>query len=308
MFTNPRPNPIRVALIVSLAILTLTGTLTAQTITVREVIRGYLKAQGGEDRLEKVQSIKIEGTVTQGEANYRLLQFKKLPNLVRLNISGENKNFSMGYNGKTAWIKPSKAPQSIPMEAEAAETFIANATLFSQLYTLRDRQDSINLLGESTVKGEPCYELQVKTLEGSEMIYFLGKNDFLERKVSQFVKSENGVIRNESFFSDFREVPPLTIPFLIESYSEGELSSIVKIKAAKLNAGVFNSYFNPPGGLTSLDELKEQGTSTEPNITNQRERSIGLNLAPQEEETPILSSEPIRLLQEDEDTEFDISP
>lgn len=310
MFTSPSTNPFRITIIIGFVFVCLIQSLSAETITVREVIRGYLTAQGGEDRLEKVQSIRIEGTVTQGGSTYRLRQFKKLPNLVRLNISGDNRNLSLGYNGEIAWVKPKNAPQSIPMEPEATEAFIANATLFSQLYVLRDELNSINLLGESTVKGESCYELQLRTREGTEMIYFLGKNDFLERKVVQLVNSAGAVIRNETYFDDFQKIAPLTIPYYIESYSDGELSSTINIKSAKLNAGVFNSYFNPPGGLTSLEKLKGESKDRSSPKTIQRARNIGLNLDGQSDEAkPILSPEPIKLLEDDDEaSEFDTSP
>ncbi len=253
--------PLRHSLL--LFLLALPGVLPA--VTLQEVIQGYINAQGGEEAIKTVHSLRLEGVIIQGDATVPFIQFKKVPNLMRTIVELPQGEFISGYDGKTAWMKSRVMQHSLAMEPEAAAATATSAPLFSQLYTLRDQPDRLLLLGSAEIDGESCYEVQARPDSGQDITFFVSAENFLEKKVEFIHKSEGKLSRTEVYYSAERKVPPLTIPFLITTYQDGKLSNEIRIEKAAINPGIYSDYFSPPGGIRTKEEIvAEQKKKTAP--------------------------------------------
>ena len=86
--------------------LTLAALLTpAHAQDADKIVDQYIKAQGGSKNLSKVQTLVIEGTITnaaEGKSGTYTLD-TKLPNRYYSELIIDDKNVIEAYNGKSAW-------------------------------------------------------------------------------------------------------------------------------------------------------------------------------------------------------------
>lgn len=221
----------------------------AEAGSLEVIIDGYIQAQGGEEAIKKVKALKISGTINNEGKELTFVQIKKVPNLMRMTLDLPQGELITGYDGKVAWTKSRQMEHSILLNATDTAALAASATLFSPLYNKRDQLSDLLLLGESVVRGDPCYDIEVRVKGSDSTIISISQSTFLERKMERVYTLEGKTTREEHYYEGQLRVPPLTIPRTIESYEDGVLTGAITIESAKLNPGVFSSYFSPPGGL-----------------------------------------------------------
>lgn len=288
MFINRALKPtLRAAclfLILPLALKAQDGTEMPPVDTVPGVMMRYLKAHGGELAIERVKALRIEGEVEAEGHVSSFLQIKKVPNLERTKIAREEGDLSMGYNGEVAWVKPARLEGSLRMDPEQAAGYTANTPIISQLYRLRNYPENIRLSGVTEIRGHPAIELQLQTLEAQRMTLFLDARTFYGLKTEILAESDQGTFLTETYFSDFQFVKPFHLPFRIETYVNQELKSVVRIESIHINPGIFDAYFDPPGGITDKatgsvrDERKMDlpaAVIADPELTEEAESILG---------------------------------
>jgi len=88
---------------VSLVLTFFTGIGTAEDAA--KIVEQYIKAAGGAQRISKIQTLEMEGTITRS-ANGKAGTFTfdtKLPNRYYSELVADDKSWIEAYNGKSAW-------------------------------------------------------------------------------------------------------------------------------------------------------------------------------------------------------------
>ena len=234
-----------------------------------EIMAGYFEAQGGLEYIETINSLRMHGTLEQDGMSIPFVQVKKRPNLLRMTVTYENKNnpdvpaieMIMGYNGEVAWQTIRQREQAIELTGKDRANFIREATLFSHLYQPDDPNVTITYLGEDKVNGHDVYRLKVVLKDGYEVIYCVDQETFHDVQVETTAEHDGKTVKMVSVFEDYQQMENLQLPFHITSYEEGEVVYVIELEKVGLNPGIYDAYFDPPGGIEGKDPLPEKKPS-----------------------------------------------
>ena len=191
----------------------------------------------GEIKVETPQgpmAIKFEGTMNLGG---KLLQKMQTP-------MGE---MTMGYDGKTGWMRMGQQTQDLPgsQAAEAEASFFRETILLLQKF--EDATYAVQALGPADVDGkkvegvavsDPARKLQVKVFIDPATNLIVGK---------QFVAAIMGPpAETEETYSDYREVAGVRMPFKTVARQGGKTRTDSTATEIKINPAVDDSAYKKP--------------------------------------------------------------
>ncbi len=235
----------------------------AEPIELAEILAGYFEAQGGLEYIEGINGLRLSGSIRSEDTTLPFVQIKKRPNKLRFTITYPNTSSSnapgveiiMGYNGDVAWQTIRQREQAVELTGRERSNFIREAALFSHLYQPTNKNVLISYLGEGEVDGQAVYRLKVTLEDGHTLIYSVDQERFLDLQIETSFEHEGDTISNVSKFQDFRKVGQLEIPFHITSIENGQEQYVITLDNVDVNPGIYNDYFDPPGGLEGKDPL-----------------------------------------------------
>ena len=209
------------------------------SITAETVVKNYIDAIGGKEKLSKVSSIEtkansnIQGTVLEmysikNNQNQSLMEISAMGMTVAKTVF----NKYQGYNEVNG--------QRIPLTEVELEQAIINSALFSELnfdFSL------VQLVGTSDVEGEKAYE--IKVTDNKSVFYSVDTGLKLKEVESQEV--EGNLIVGETYFKEYEEVEGILLPKEINQVSASiPIPGGITFKATsiKLNVETNESDFN----------------------------------------------------------------
>jgi len=182
--------------------------------TLSFVLDRYVVALGGRDAVAKLTSrvTKARIDVTGVSFGGRLETYAKAPNMALTVMKAETIGvFKRGFDGRTSWVlsdqKGFKNPTPLELAALAAEADFYREIKLKELYS------RISLVGTGTVGTREAYIVEATPRIGAvEKLYFDVQTGLLTRR-DAMGSGSRGVARAEFYFSDWREVDGVKIPF-----------------------------------------------------------------------------------------------
>ncbi len=223
----------------------------APTPTVDDLVTKNIKAKGGAEALEAIQTIRFEGRmlVNQGQIQLTYTQTKKRPGKIRTDAVLQGMTIVQAYNGSDGWkifpFQGRKDPEK--MSADEAKSLVEDAEIGGPLVNWKADGKTVTYLGTEDVEGTAAHKLKVVRKNGDFTYVYLDPDYFLEiREVSQ--RTEQGArVEVETDLGDYEKVNNVYFPFSLESGSKGsnDKQKII-IDKAEANIPVEDSYFNFP--------------------------------------------------------------
>ena len=221
----------------------------AEKGTVDGVLEKYVKAIGGKEAWNKVESrsIKAEFEDPSGAASGWSLQ-AKAPNkrLTRMESSPWGVLLD-GFDGTTAW---SKNQNGVRTKAGDELSWAEKEADFRREVRLKELYPDLVFKGTETLDGEEVLVLESKlTPSSKERFSFNAKTGFLVRRQSEFKRPQGNETRVEIRYSEYRAVDGLQYPHLqrLKFVAAGqELEFGMKIKEVKHNEKLEDSIFSKP--------------------------------------------------------------
>lgn len=184
-----------------------------------ELVGKALDAQGGVAAFKAVQSQKATGKImTQGmEMPITLLTAR--PNLMRVEVSVMGMSMVQAFDGTTGWsINPmtgSQDPQ--PMGEFETKNARLQADMDGPLQNWEARGWVGEYIGQEDVEGTAAHRLRIDTGQDIVIELWLDAESFLPLKQNSKVKFEQQEIESQMYFSDYRTVSGLVVPFALET-------------------------------------------------------------------------------------------
>lgn len=191
----------------------------AFAMDLEELVGKAIDAQGGAAAFKAIQSQKASGKVlTQGmEMPISLLTAR--PNLMRVEVSVMGMNIVQAFDGTNGWsINPmtgSQDPQ--PMGEFETKNARLQADMDGPLQNWESRGWVGEYLGEEDVEGTAAHRLRIDTRQDIVIDMWLDAESFLPLKQNSKVKFEQQEIESQMYFSDYRTVNGLVIPYALET-------------------------------------------------------------------------------------------
>lgn len=217
--------------------------------TVEEIRKNYIQINGGREAIEAVNSLRVVGTAREGEQRYDFTLLKKRPNLYRLIIRHEGFRIHMGYDGDDAWrlVVGQGVRDVSPITGSQASRMAVEADFESVLVAPEQTGAELAVVGEEKVEGRNCYIIAVTRPDLEEMRIYLDKERYREIRVDRTHVTPGGErIESRSYFRAYRQIKDLWVAHHIETWTNGELSSVMEVDKVDFNVGAVESYFRMP--------------------------------------------------------------
>ena len=194
--------------------------------TVDDVVRRYLHARGGAERLRAVQALRLTGTMeVPGIKAAPFVMELKRPHLMRTEFTIEGRTGIRAYDGKTGWAQlPLPGDRPRPMSPEdAAEARDQADVDLSPLVDATAKGFSIELVGKGRIPGGETWRLVVRGGDGPPRTIHLDAKTHLVVATAEPRKVEGRSVDFVTNVGDYRTVQGLAFPFRIEVGPQGSL-------------------------------------------------------------------------------------
>src|SRR5256714_12874806 len=161
-------------------------TATASAQTADDVVARYLKAVGGMDKIQAVQSLRRSGKyIGGGGFEAVILQENKRGASVREEFSLQGMTGVNAFDGKTGWkIEPwngKKDPEALG--EEEMKSIVEDADFDGPLIDYKRKGNKVEFAGMEPVEGTDAYKLKVTLANGDTRYYYMDTDYYVPIKV-----------------------------------------------------------------------------------------------------------------------------
>ena len=214
--------------------------LSAAAQSADELVGKYLKAVGGMDKINAVQTLRRTGKFIGGggfEAD--ISQENKRAHSVREEFSLQGMTQINAYDGKTGWkIEPWQGKKDAEaLGEEEMKSILDDADFDGPLVDYKRKGYKVEYLGMDKFEGTDTYKLKVTKPDGDTFTYYLDTDYYMPIKidVKRFVRGEE---RNyEVALGDYKQVSGWYLPYSVETNLKGQQDKS-KVVYDKIEANV----------------------------------------------------------------------
>lgn len=199
-------------------------TVSAFGQTADELLEKNLKAMGGKDKLQAVQSMRMTGKMKMGPMEAPMTIVKARPAETRVDFTIQGMTGTSAFDGTTGWtLMPfmgNKDPQKMT-EAQLKDIRV-EADFDGPTYDYKAKGNKVEYVGKVDVEGTPTYKLHVTTKEGKESNVYLDAESYLVIRAEGTRNIQGADVEMESTIGDYKTVDGLTLPYSTESHVKGK--------------------------------------------------------------------------------------
>lgn len=173
---------VRGSLRVSLAVAGIAWTAAAPSQTADELIAKNIEARGGLEKIQAIQSMRLTGTLTVGDAAMPSVLEVKRPNKTRWEFTPGSQMVVQAYDGRVAWaIAPfAGRPEAEPMSPEDSKDMELQADMDGPLVDYRAKGHRVEVMWVEKIGGRDTWRLKVTLKNGEMRDIFLGLKTHLQ--------------------------------------------------------------------------------------------------------------------------------
>jgi hypothetical protein len=223
-------------------------------LTAAQIIDRNVAARGGLEAWRKVQTMMLAGHIETARGSQTTLPFVleiARPNKTHFEIDVRNQRSVRVYDGREGWKM--RAVQSSPPELQpfspqelryASDAQVVDGVLIDH----EAKGISVVAEGIDQLDGRVAYRLSAHLPSGALETVWVDAETFLEvRSQREFHNQANLTGRTTMYYSDFRDVDGLKLPFLVETASgTGQTPDKLIIEKVSLNLPFDERTFSRP--------------------------------------------------------------
>jgi hypothetical protein len=256
-----------VAILSCVGIAAFAGAASAQDAG--KIVEQYVKAAGGAKALARIQTLTIEGRVTNpgngsapgsgaaetgaagGNSGTYTLD-TKVPNRYYSELIVGSKHLIEAYNGKSAWHQAASGEIATLIGTEAVQMAAVGQIANSRLLNLKKNKLVVTFAGHATVREKDALQVEVVTASGVKREIFFDPQTHLIVEESAPV----GGVEESIFYEDYRAGSGVMLPHKIELHRGSETFAI-EVTRAEINGTVGERVFDfPRKSQVQLPDLK----------------------------------------------------
>jgi zinc protease len=219
----------------------------------QEIVDAYLKAIGGKEKLNALNSIKISGNINANGMEFPIVIVQKGKTKFKSYISFQGLDIVQpaATDGKVVWSTNIQTMQNELMSGEAADAIKREAKDFPEaLFSYADNGYGIELGESIDVEDRACHMVVLvkpdQMVDGQEIS---GITKFLFDKESMLIvqKIQNNAMGEiKTHIGDYKEVKGLLFPFSLKTEINGNMVSSVKMDTYETNGKIDDVIFTMP--------------------------------------------------------------
>jgi hypothetical protein len=240
----------KVTAILTLGVVMVLVPAVAGAMTLEEVIEKHVKARGGHEKWQAVETMKMTGSFTAFSKVAPFTLQRKRDSKYHMDHTLNEKTVIIGYDGKTAWWENHWWQEGAqPMSGEDLKVVMGDLDFATPLFDYKEKGYEAELLGEVELEGIPAIGIQLTRPDESVETWYLDPKTHLEIGRTSPGSEFGEPMEQTTFYDDFREIEGVMIPFFTETqwYTRDR---IMQVESVELNGPVDDTIFSmpaPPG-------------------------------------------------------------
>ncbi|MHC5065206.1 MAG: PQQ-like beta-propeller repeat protein, partial [Planctomycetota bacterium] len=225
----------------------------AAALQLEDVLQRYAEARGGLERWREVETLEMEGIFTAFSESGPFTIQRRRDHLWRFEYSLSGQPDARGRDSEDLWWRYHRfrIPEAARVELEGYHWQMKRDSQFEPaLLGIADKDIEVKLLGPGTVDAQATVDLELTFPEGAVEFWRLHAETFLEVAVDSIITDMNQArepMELRVFYSDFREVDGLVLPFK-RSLEFGARLEVIDVTSAKVNPELGPEVFEVVGG------------------------------------------------------------
>jgi len=219
----------------------LSATVSAQTVD--EVVAKHIDAIGGKDNWKKVNTMKMEATITtQGmDIPITMYQVNNKAQKQEINVMGMTGYSILTNDGGWNFMPFMGQSAPEPMTADEVATGKENLDIQGELIDYKDKGHTVELLGKEDVDGTDCHKLKLTRKSGRATVYFIDtKTNYVVRTSSKITVNGKEVDQVMNL-SNYQKTPEgLVVPMTMENSG---MPAPINITKVEVNPTIDNTIF-----------------------------------------------------------------
>jgi outer membrane lipoprotein-sorting protein len=240
--------------------------VTADEMSVDEVIAKFIEARGGREAWDKVKTAKMTGVVSMPSQGMEIpirIEIKR-PGMVRFQMTIQGMDMIQAYDGTTGWaIMPMMGkPDAEEMADDQLKQILDQSDFDGALVDYADKGHSVELLGKEDVEGTDAYKLKITKKNGDIITTYIDTENFIEFRQESKQDMQGVEVDAATVFGDYKEVDGILLPHSMEVSMGGPVMQIITISEVELNADISDDRFAMPAKTEPAEaEESSEGTS-----------------------------------------------
>lgn len=211
-----------------------------ESISAFKLIDDYLKAIGGKDELQKVQSLKMTTSMEMMGRQFSGTEKRMLPNKRSTEMAmGEMKVFQMVFDGSKGY--QAQMGQKKDFDEKEIKEYQDDKGIFPQISYLT-QEYSLAYIGTDKVSGEDAYKLKVTKPSGKVSVEYYSMKSGLLLKEESTISAGGQETASVTEYKNYQKVGNVLLPFTMVQQM-GEVEITMQVKEAKINEGVAEADF-----------------------------------------------------------------
>ena len=218
--------------------------ISAKAQTAEQVLQKHIDAVGGTDNWNKIKTVKLTGTMSQGGMDIGMTETIVNEKGIRMDISAMGQSGYMIITPKEGWMYMPFGGQTKVTEIPAEQLKASQDQFNYKNNQLVDKSmiTKVSLDGMDTINSVACHKLKVVGKDGSEQTCFIDTKTFYMVRVEKKLKAGDEEQDASVTFSNFVKQPEgVTIPMTMSPMGQGDIT----FKTAEFNKPVDDKIFKP---------------------------------------------------------------
>jgi hypothetical protein len=212
--------------------------------TAGEIIAKYTQAAGGKEAIEKITSLKMEGTVIGGrvqESTVSILQ--KAPGYYFCAINSPQGSLEWRYNGEEGWFKTPQYTRK--MEGNDLLDLKLSSDFYNQL-DFENNYSGLKLSDVERLDNDTVYVVEGSSSKYRHYKFFFSTSSGLLVRQIQYNQTWTGELQIQTDYKDYRSVNGVMLPYEIHTV-DFERNQVFKYNNITANVAVDDNIFSLPG-------------------------------------------------------------
>jgi len=224
------------------------GNLIAQSVD--DVIEKYVEAIGGIERLNSVKTVKVSGRIVQGSNLIPFVQYIKVPDKIKIEITRQGLTLQQAYDGSIGWTLNPFRGVKIPekLNPEQMKDLKNQADFEGGLVNYEKKGSTAEYLGVDDFEGSEVYKIRITEGDGERTTYYIDVVTNLVVKKEIRRKIEEKEQKTEYFYGAYKQVNGLMVPFSIETGTGSGETQKRELDKVEFNVEIEDSIFKMPEG------------------------------------------------------------
>ena len=243
----------------------------AEDLTLEQIIDKYIKAHGGRDKIDAIQSVRVTGKQKMSggmDIEVPVVMEQQRPNKFRVDFTFQGLTGTRAFDGKTGWsIMPFQGKTDAEkMSEDDVKEVEDEADLAGPLIDSQAKGHKVELVGKEDAEGEQAYKVKVTKKNGNIEYHFVDAEQFLTIKSSGVRKVQGSEMEYEAIYGDYKSVDGWLMPHTLEQRAMGMKMMFVFDKVetnVKLPADRFTMP-EPKKEQPKKEEPKKEGEKKDP--------------------------------------------